>query len=112
MAVIDQIREHFDRQGVRTVEVPEWGNEQGPLVIHTHPLNMAEKQKIAQAGERDGRLMSLVHALILKARDSKGEPIFTVADKKMLAERADPEVIARVVTELMYTPSPEDMEKN
>lgn len=112
MAAIDQVRAHYDRQAVRQIEVPEWGDESGPLIIHFGPINLAEKQRILRAGEADGRLFSLVEALVIKARDAEGKPLFTIADKKFLRERADPDVIARIVAEMMSAVDVETAEKN
>lgn len=112
MAVIDQVRAHFDAQAVRQIDVPEWGADGTPLTIHFRPLNLAEKQRILRAGDNEGRLMSLIEALLIKALDAEGKPLFTIADKKFLRERADPDVIARVVAEMMASASIEDAAKN
>ena len=35
---IDRAVAHFSAQEVRTIEVPEWGDEDGPLVIYVEPF--------------------------------------------------------------------------
>lgn len=94
-SVIDRVRAHFD-QGLRKFEVPEWGDESGPLVIYTTPLTLKERRsimKLAGGDEQDG----LARTLIMKARDKDGQALFTLEDKKTLVEFADSEVITRIV---------------
>jgi len=113
MSAIDQVKAHFGRLDTRQIEVPEWADDQGnPLIIHCAPITLAEKAKITRAGDEFGRVIMLVHALIIKAEDAEGKKLFTLADKKALAERADPDVIARIVSQMMYAPSIEEAEKN
>jgi hypothetical protein len=113
MSAIDQVQAHFQRLDTRQIEVPEWADDQGkPMIIYCTPITLAEKAKIARAGDEFGRVMMLVHALIIKAQDADGKKLFTVADKKALSEKADPDVIARIVAQLMYAPPIEEAEKN
>jgi hypothetical protein len=53
----------------------------------------------------------LVDAVMLKARDKDGNKVFKLDDKQVLLNNADPEVIARVATEMLNTISLEDAEK-
>ena len=48
---------------------------------------------------------------MLKARDNEGNKIFKLDDKKVLLNNADPEVIARVATEMLNTVPYEEAEK-
>jgi hypothetical protein len=46
--VIDRVKEHFESQGVKKIEVAEWGEEGQPLVIYCSPFNLAEKRNLFQ----------------------------------------------------------------
>jgi hypothetical protein len=111
-SVIEQMKRHFAAFGTQSIEVPEWGEDGKPLVIYYTPMTLAEKQRLDYALEREGRVGRLADALIMKALDAQGKPLYTVADKKALREEVDPDVLARVVVRMMTTPSIEDMEKN
>lgn len=112
MDAIDRITKHFDGFGVQTVEVPEWGDENGPLVIRFTPMTLAESQRLQRIGERDGTLSRLADCLIMKALDAEGKKMFTIDHKHRLLNRADKDVLARVVLCMMASPSVEDMGKD
>lgn len=113
MSLIDRVKEQFTRQPVRVIEVPEWADEDGkPLLIYVTPLTLSEKQRLQTIGEEHGYIARLAHVLVMKARDEQGKALFTIADKHALMHSADTEVIARVVNEIMKTPSVEDAVKN
>jgi len=50
----------------------------------------------------------LVYALIFKAKDEQGNKMFTLADKKALMEKSDPDVVARVANEIMKSKTTEE----
>jgi len=110
MSVIDRVKEHFESQGVKKIEVAEWGEEGQPLVIYSKPFTMAEKRNLFKGAKNDD-LGVLVDAIMLKARDKDGNKIFKLDDKQVLLNNADPEVIARVATEILNTNTLEDAEK-
>ena len=110
MSVIDRVKEHFESQGVKKIEVAEWGEEGQPLVIYCSPFTLAEKRNLFK-GARTDDLGVLVDAVMLKARDKDGNKVFKLDDKQVLLNKADPEIIARVATEMLNTISIEDAEK-
>ena len=110
MSVIDRVKEHFESQVVKVIEVAEWGEEGQPLVIYCSPFTLAEKRNLFK-GARTDDLGVLVDAVMLKARDKDGNKVFKLDDKQVLLNNADPEVIARVATEMLNTISLEDAEK-
>jgi len=110
MSVIDRVKEHFESKGVKTIEVAEWGEEGKPLVIYCKPFTMAEKRNLFK-GARTDDLSVLVDAIVLKAKDANGDKLFKIDDKKTLMNSADPEIIARVATEMLNSISYEDAEK-
>jgi len=110
MSVIDRVKDHFEKQGIKKIEVAEWGEEGNPLVIYCSPFSMAEKRNLFKGAKQDD-LSVLVDALMLKARDKDGNKVFKLDDKQVLLNKADPEVIARVATEMLNTIPFEEAEK-
>lgn len=91
-----KIAAHFDAIGTRKIEVPEWG-----LDIYTSPVTLAERTRIYAGTKGDNDYDLLVRILITKARDAEGKPMFTLADKATLLQRADSNVLIRVAAEIM-----------
>ncbi len=101
MKAIDRITQHFTTQETKIIEVPEWADEDGkPLVIHAEPMTLAEKSRLYKMA-KDDDMSLLAYVLILKAKDEHGNKLFTLAEKKTLMEKSDPEVLARVATAIM-----------
>jgi len=106
MGVLDNATAHFEAMGIRQIEVSEWDT-----VIHCSPFTMNEKRKLLKVAKNDD-LEFLVRALIMKAKDAQGDPMFDLSDKVALMNGVDPDVITRVVTEITTSHSVEDMEGN
>lgn len=96
---ISKITSHFEALGTRVIEVPEWG-----LTIYSTPVTVAERNRIYSKGGGDNDFELLVRILIEKARNEKGEKLFTIADKAVLIQKADSSVLIRVATEIMSGP--------
>ena len=71
---------------------------------------MAEKRNLFKGAKNDD-LGVLVDAIMLKAKDKDGNKIFKLDDKQTLLNNADPEVIAKIATEMLNGISLEDAEK-
>jgi hypothetical protein len=110
MSVIDRVKDHFENQGVKKIEVAEWGEEGKPLIIYSKPFTLAEKRNLFK-GARNDDLAVLVDAIVLKAIDDQGNKIFKLDDKKTLLNNADPDIVATVATQMLNTVSFEDAEK-
>jgi hypothetical protein len=108
--VIDRVKEHFESQGVKKIEVAEWGEEGQPLVIYCSPFSLAEKRNLFKGAKADD-LGVLVDAIMLKAKDKDGNKLFKLDDKQTLLNKADTDVIARVSTAMLNTLSLEEAEK-
>ena len=110
---IDFARAHFSAKARITVEVPEWPVEGGgPLVVHASPLTLAEKQRIDKYRETWGKMEALAYTLIIKAEDAEGKKLFSLDDKRSLMTQVDPDVLARVVLDIVAPVTPEDLQKN
>jgi|TARA_R110002153_G_scaffold73734_5_gene192290 hypothetical protein len=106
MSILENARAHFESKGIRQIEISEWDT-----TIHCTPFTMNEKRKLLKVAKNDD-LEFLVRALIMKAKDAQGEPLFDLSDKVALMNSVDPDVITRVVTEITSSDSVEDMEGN
>lgn len=111
MSVIDRARTHFKDQGTRRIEVPEWGDDAGPLIVYADPLTLAERRRLFQKNKGDEVGLS-VDLLIAKACGADGTKLFTLEDKHALLNSVDPAVVARVAAEIVTAPTPEAAEKN
>lgn len=111
MHIIEKAKSHFKNQNVNVIEVPEWGEDGKPFLIYSTPFTLAEKDKIFK-GSQESSLKVLVDCLILKAKDEKGDPIFTLEHKRDLLNSVDPNVIVRIANQMIETASMDDTIKN
>jgi hypothetical protein len=112
MSAIDSVKAHFSRQMVRKIEVPEWAGEDGqPMIIYAHPLTLSEKQRLRTMAQTGGEMEILVNTLIMKAEDSEGKKRFDISHKHDLMNRADPDLVARVVMQITRPRSEDELEK-
>lgn len=88
----DAIAAHWNAMKRQRVEVPEWNT-----TIYYDPLSVAECDKLAPLSANE----QAVEALILKATDEAGNPIFTKADKMQLLNMASPTVVKRIATAIL-----------
>lgn len=112
MAAIDSAKKHFTDLGMQRAEVPEWGEDGKPLVVYWKPITLEEKQRLQTIGERDGYVARLADALIMKAIDANGAKLFTLDDKFALRHGVDPDVMARLVIQMMASPGAKEMGKS
>ena len=54
MGILDQIKAHSRPEEVRTIEVPEWGPEGAPLVIHYKMVTLGDIE-VARSRAKDNR---------------------------------------------------------
>ena len=110
MNVLENAKMHFESLGIKTIEVPEWGDDNGPLVIYAKPLTLAEMSKLQRyAQNNDVELMA--YCLIHKALDEDMNKIFTISDKHTLMNQVDKDVLARVAGDIMSSVSVEEQQK-
>jgi len=113
MSVIDKVVAHFEAKEIKKIEVSEWGDASGPLLIYAKPITLAQKAKLARLSKNEASgLELLAYALIELAKDSTGNPLFTLEDKRKLMTNADPDVMARVAGELLNSDTLEIAEGN
>jgi len=110
MNIIDRVKAHFESQGVKKIEVSEWGEEGKPLTIYSQPMTLAETRNLFKGAKNDD-LGVMVDVIVLKAKDADGNKIFKLDDKQVLLNNADPTVIAKVSREILSGVSFEEAEK-
>lgn len=97
--------------GTRSIEVPEWKDENGqPVRIHWTPLTLSERERIFRGS--DLKLTSYADVLHLKALDAEGKKMFDLEDKVVLSTAVESGVVQRIALEILRAPSLEDLEKN
>ena len=112
MSAIDRAKAHFKSLEVKAIEVPEWGDENGPLIVYVEPFTLKDKARL-QAVTRLGNSEAdtLVELLVMKCLDKEGGKIFTIEDKPVLRNMVDASILERVSTEIMRVDFKE-LEKN
>jgi len=110
--IIDRARLHFRADERRRVEVPEWGDASGPLVLFYAPITLADKAKLRARMNEESLQAMWAQTLILKAQREDGKPAFTLDDKRALMHSVSPEVVERVAGQMLLSASLEDAEKN
>lgn len=95
MELRERIKMEFDQRPMASTMVPEWGEAGVPLEVFARPLTLAELSKIQKYADGDEVLLS-VYTVIFKALDNSGELLFTLADKHLLLNGADPAAVGRL----------------
>jgi hypothetical protein len=112
MSILERAKAHFADFGVQSTEVPEWGEGDKPLVIYWKPITLDEKQRLHFIGQEQGYVSRLADCLIMKALDADGKKLFTLEHKHALRHSVDPDVLARVVTQMMASPGVKELGKS
>lgn len=109
MSILDRAKAHFDSQGVKKIEVPEWEDEKGnPTILYASPLSMNDRKALRTAAEGD-EAEFMVRLVILKCETESGEKVFDLSDKPLLMKRVDPNIIQRIAAKIAEAPSVDDM---
>jgi len=96
MEAIQQLRKKYEalRSEPKVVKT-EWGFD-----IYVFPLTVAEASKLQKlAGNED--LSSLIDILVIRGKDSSGNPLFTEDQKEEIAEIVDPKRLAEVIEQMV-----------
>jgi hypothetical protein len=110
--ILDRATAHFEKQEIKRIEVPEWGDDNGnPAIIMCEPFTLADRKALLKYAQDDD-MEFLVRLVIMKALDDVGNKIFDLSDKPTLMNKVDPSVILRLANEISATPTVEDMSGN
>lgn len=110
MKTIEKAIAHLKAFEPRVLEIPEWGDEAGPLCIHVTPLTMRERDILSKYQENPRELM--IEAVILKAKDTNGESLFSKEDKPLMKTNVDAAILERIGLFILAAPTQDEAEKN
>ena len=100
----EKVLNHFREKlagGLGCVLVPEWGDKDKPMKIYfKSATNPRTQERLAKLFNDQKPIEAAVEALIIRALDEGGEPIFKMADKTELMNESDVDVIIRTVGEI------------
>jgi hypothetical protein len=100
MTPIEKAKQHFKCMERARIEVTEWGDESGPLVIFAKPMNVEDRNyTIERAGGTN--LKALVYTVVRMAEDEAGNKLFSIEDVHALRYSVDSSVLARVANAIM-----------
>lgn len=110
-AAADRVRAHYARftgDGRQSLVVPEWGEDDSPLVIYWDPFTLADHIRIFGPDKPSdvGAFAEVVHR---KAQTRDGKPLFVEEEDKFILRRmADASVVKRIADAIMTSPTVEE----
>lgn len=110
MDTLENAKLHFQQKETKHIEVPEWGDDNGPLIIYAEPLTLNDKQKIYKKA-KEGELVALAYVLIWFAKNKDGEKLFTIEHKRVLLNSVDPNIVADIANQILEAKSIEELKK-
>ena len=112
MSVLERAKAHYAERMAsepRALRIPEWD-----VTVYVKPaMTLAQMGEIMELS-RDGKsaeamVMTLVHRLV----DEVGKPVFRKVERTELMRSVDPDVLARIVTEINAgDPEEDEIAKN
>lgn len=97
--VIERATSHFRDKlsaGMNSIAVPEWDCR----VYFKGTVTLKEQSRIIELATQGKSVDALIETLIVKARNEDGTRMFSPADRVVLMNEVDPNVVMRVVTEI------------
>lgn len=110
-SVISRATEHYKSKPLKRIEIPEWGDDEGPLVVYSSPFTLKDQSRIRYIADKQSEVDVLAEVLIMKLVDENGDKVFTIEDKNDLRNNVDAGVVSRVATAIMSV-NEEALEKN
>jgi hypothetical protein len=116
---IDKATNHFSKEVVgdlRSIDVPEWGDENGPMTIYYYPrMNFEQQRKVGELFSKGDQAGGIIQSLIYRALDADKKPLFSQGEFKQLERSVDPDVVLNIVNRMSIGDndySPDEAEKN
>jgi len=110
MSIMDRISGRFSQNKVK-IEVPEWGDDNGPLIIYSDYYTIKDDQAVKRF-MKDDDPHGFVEIVVRKAMDSDGNKLFNLDDKPKLARKGESHVLKRIALSMMASISIEEAEGN
>ena len=97
MNVLDKAKAHYKEQlagGMKSIYVEEWDE-----TIYFKPqANFAQQSKVMELHAKGKLTEALIETVLTRCLKADGKRMFTFADKDVLLNSVDPEVLVRIVT--------------
>jgi len=112
MSVLEKAKEHYKAKlstEPRELRIPEWDT-----TVYIRPgislQSLGEVMELANNGKSaEAMVMTLIHRLI----DGEGKPVFKKIEKTEILRSVDPEILARIVSEInQIDPTEDDISGN
>ena len=104
MSALEAVTGHYRNQlagGLQSIDVPEWQVDGKPLVIWFKPATNPKTQEIlSKLFSEKKPIEATVQALIIRALNEDGTPMFKSVNKTELMNHCDVDVLIRVVGEI------------
>jgi hypothetical protein len=97
--VIDRATSHFRAKlgaEMKSITVPEWESK----IWFKTTITLKEQSKLIELASQGKQVEALCESLIVKARNEDGTKMFSTADKVVLMNEVDPQIIIRIVGEI------------
>lgn len=99
---------------MRVIEVDEWGENDVPLTLYYGTVSGADVNRVQRKHKdflANPTLDSMVEMILIKCKDSAGDPAFDLEDKPILM-REPIGIIAKVFGSVFEAVTAEEQEKN
>lgn len=101
--VLEKAKQHFRNvisgEGLRHIDVPEWGDNGQPLKIYFKPLpalSIKQYSRFIELGTQQ-TVEAFVEMLILRCLDSEGRALFKPMDKTEMLRHISPIVVCDII---------------
>jgi len=97
--ILDRATAHFKSQLTgqpQEIDVPEWGTK-----IYVRPMNGIQHDAIYKLLDKGQFFEARVEALLQRAKDADGKPVFNRVERQELLRSVDPKVIVRITDEML-----------
>lgn len=97
--VIERATSHFRTKlsaDMKSITVPEWESK----IWFKTTITLKEQSKLIELASSGKQVEALCESLIVKARNEDGTKMFSPADKVVLMNEVDPQIIIRIVGEI------------
>jgi hypothetical protein len=96
--VLDKAKSHFaeiSNKGMESLEVPEWDTT---VYWKVGGLNFASQSKVLELQQSGKTADALIEMLVMRALNEDGKRMFKLAEKTIIMNSVDPNVILKIVT--------------
>jgi len=108
--ILENAKKQFDSQNQQSIEVPEWGDDNGPAIIYWDRVTLADRNvSIEKAG--GANLIFYAHLIVRKAKDKNNNLLFKPANAVDFIYDIDPEITLRIGQTMLGTANVDNMEK-